>query len=223
MGPTRMRLGKPVIAAIEGHAVAGGLELALWCDLRVAAEDAVLGVFCRRWGVPAHRRRHGPAAAADRRRPGDGPDPHRAAGRRRRGASGSGWSNRVVPPGTARAAGRGAGPRAGRASRRSACARTGSRLLEQEGLTEDEAMARTSCAHGPGRRLGAGALRGRGRASLSSGARQPTTGHRCRGHRHRGRRAGARQTATSGAGPSPVKTCQPRSKLTTASRPSRGG
>lgn len=52
MGPTRMQLEKPVIAAIEGHAVAGGLELALWCDLRVVAEDAVLGVFCRRFGVP---------------------------------------------------------------------------------------------------------------------------------------------------------------------------
>jgi len=52
MGPTRMRLSKPVIAAIEGHAVAGGLELALWCDLRVAARDAVLGVFNRRFGVP---------------------------------------------------------------------------------------------------------------------------------------------------------------------------
>jgi enoyl-CoA hydratase len=52
MGPTRMLLSKPVIAAVEGYAVAGGLELALWCDLRVAARDAVFGVFCRRWGVP---------------------------------------------------------------------------------------------------------------------------------------------------------------------------
>ena len=52
MGPTRMLLSKPVIAAVSGHAVAGGLELALWCDLRVVEEDAVLGVFCRRWGVP---------------------------------------------------------------------------------------------------------------------------------------------------------------------------
>src|SRR5262245_49093249 len=52
MGPTRLRLGKPVIAAISGYAVAGGLELAAWCDIRVADEDAVLGVFCRRFGVP---------------------------------------------------------------------------------------------------------------------------------------------------------------------------
>ena len=52
MGPTRMQLSKPVIAAIEGHAVAGGMELALWCDLRVMAEDAVMGIYCRRFGVP---------------------------------------------------------------------------------------------------------------------------------------------------------------------------
>jgi enoyl-CoA hydratase len=52
MGPTRLRLSKPVIAAVEGHAVAGGMELALWCDLRVMAADAVFGIFCRRFGVP---------------------------------------------------------------------------------------------------------------------------------------------------------------------------
>jgi enoyl-CoA hydratase len=52
MGPSRLALSKPVIAAISGHAVAGGLELALWCDLRIIESDAVLGVFCRRWGVP---------------------------------------------------------------------------------------------------------------------------------------------------------------------------
>lgn len=52
MGPSRMQLSKPVIAAVEGYAVAGGLELALWCDLRVADSSAVFGVFCRRWGVP---------------------------------------------------------------------------------------------------------------------------------------------------------------------------
>lgn len=52
MGPSHLLLGKPVLAAVEGHAVAGGLELALWCDMRIAARDAVFGVYCRRWGVP---------------------------------------------------------------------------------------------------------------------------------------------------------------------------
>jgi enoyl-CoA hydratase len=52
MGPTRMQLSKPVIAAVSGYAVAGGLELAIWCDLRIVEEDAIFGVFCRRWGVP---------------------------------------------------------------------------------------------------------------------------------------------------------------------------
>lgn len=52
MGPTRMLLSKPVIAAINGYAVAGGLELALWCDLRIIEENAIVGVFCRRWGIP---------------------------------------------------------------------------------------------------------------------------------------------------------------------------
>jgi enoyl-CoA hydratase len=100
MGPTRMLLGKPVIAAVEGFAVAGGLELALWCDLRVAAEDATFGVFCRRWGVPLVDggtvrlpRLIGHSRALDMTltgRPVGGPE-----------ALEMGLANRVVPPGQA--------------------------------------------------------------------------------------------------------------------------
>ena len=91
MGPSRMLLSKPVIAAVAGHAVAGGLELALWCDLRVAEEDAVLGVFCRRWGVPLidggtirlpRLIGHGPRARSHPHRP-----PGRAPTKRSRSAS----------------------------------------------------------------------------------------------------------------------------------------
>src|SRR5262249_28778445 len=102
MGPTRMLLPKPVIAAVEGYAVAGGLELAVWCDLRVAARDAVFGVFCRRWGVPLVdggtirlSRLIGPSHALDLILTG-------------RGVSGEeaqriGLANRLVEPGAARA------------------------------------------------------------------------------------------------------------------------
>jgi enoyl-CoA hydratase len=102
MGPTRMALSKPVIAAIEGHAVAGGLELALWCDLRVASETATLGVFCRRFGVPLIDggtvrlpRIVGLGRALDlilTGRPVDAAE-----------ACSMGLVNRVTPPGTARA------------------------------------------------------------------------------------------------------------------------
>lgn len=103
MGPTRLQLSKPVIAAIEGYAVAGGLELAAWADLRIAASDAVLGVFCRRWGVPLIDggtvrlpRLIGTSRALDlilTGRPVCAQE-----------AQSMGLVNRVVPPGTARSA-----------------------------------------------------------------------------------------------------------------------
>lgn len=145
MGPTRLRLSKPVIAAVAGHAVAGGLELALWCDLRVAEEDAVFGVFCRRWGVPLVDggtvrlpRLIGASRAMDMiltGRPVEGPE-----------AYAWGLANRLVPAGTAR---RHAESLAAQlAGVPQECLR-GDRMsaLEQEGLTEDEAM-RNELRHG---------------------------------------------------------------------------
>ena len=139
MGPTRMRLSKPVIAAVAGHAVAGGLELALWCDLRVAEEGAVFGVFCRRWGVPLIDggtvrlpRLIGASRAMDMTLTG------RAVGAEE--ALAIGLANRVVAAGEGRAA-------AEELARQLAgfpqtCMREDRlSLLEQFGLSEEEAMA----------------------------------------------------------------------------------
>ncbi|MEV4373490.1 crotonase/enoyl-CoA hydratase family protein [Nonomuraea sp. NPDC049637] len=145
MGPTRMRLSKPVIAAVAGHAVAGGLELALWCDLRVAEQDAVFGVFCRRWGVPLIDggtvrlpRLVGASRAMDMILTGRAVSAPEARD--------MGLVNRLVPTGTAR---REAEELAARiAAFPQACLR-GDRmsLLEQHGLPEDEAM-RNELRHG---------------------------------------------------------------------------
>jgi enoyl-CoA hydratase len=145
MGPTRLRLSKPVIAAIAGHAVAGGLELALWCDLRVAEQDAVLGVFCRRWGVPLIDggtvrlpRLIGLSRAMDMILTG------RAVGAAE--AERMGLVNRVVPAGQSLAAAQELA--AELAAFPQTCLRE-DRLstLEQEGLPEAEAMA-GELAHG---------------------------------------------------------------------------
>ncbi|WP_049565206.1 crotonase/enoyl-CoA hydratase family protein [Nonomuraea sp. SBT364] len=145
MGPTRLRLSKPVIAAVTGHAVAGGLELALWCDLRVAEEDAVFGVFCRRWGVPLIDggtvrlpRLIGQSRAMDLILTGR---PVTA-----REAYEMGLANRVVPGGTAR---RHAEELAREIARFPQDCLRGDRLsvLEQRGLPEAEAM-RNELRHG---------------------------------------------------------------------------
>ncbi|MUT93317.1 crotonase/enoyl-CoA hydratase family protein [Streptomyces sp. Z38] len=139
MGPTRLRLSKPVIAAVSGHAVAGGLELALWCDLRVAEEDAVFGVFCRRWGVPLIDggtvrlpRLIGTSRAMDMiltGRPVPAPE-----------AYAMGLANRVVPVGRARAEAEELAASLARFPQ--ACLRSDrASVLEQEGLGEEEALA----------------------------------------------------------------------------------
>ncbi|MGW4910709.1 crotonase/enoyl-CoA hydratase family protein [Streptomyces sp. NPDC004270] len=138
MGPTRLRLSKPVIAAIAGHAVAGGLELALWCDLRVAEEDAVFGVFCRRWGVPLIDggtvrlpRLIGTGRAMDlilTGRPVPAPE-----------AYDMGLANRLVPPGRSREAAEELA--ASIAAFPQACLRSDrASVLDQEGLDEPTAM-----------------------------------------------------------------------------------
>jgi enoyl-CoA hydratase len=145
MGPTRMRLSKPVIAAISGYAVAGGLELALWCDLRLAEADATLGVFCRRWGVPLIDggtvrlpRLIGTSRALDLILTG------RPVGAEE--ALGMGLVNRVVPTGLAREAAEALAAEI--AAFPQVCMRH-DRLstLEQHGLDEPTAMA-NELAHG---------------------------------------------------------------------------
>ncbi|MBM7813068.1 enoyl-CoA hydratase [Saccharothrix algeriensis] len=145
MGPTRLRLTKPVIAAVSGHAVAGGLEPALWCDLRVADEGAVFGVHCRRWGVPLVDggtvrlpRLIGRSRAMDLVLTG------RPVGAAE--ALAIGPVNRVVPAGTARAAAE--GPAREIAAFPRTCLREDRlSLLEQEGLDEPAAPA-DEPAHG---------------------------------------------------------------------------
>ncbi len=139
MGPTRMVLSKPVIAAVSGHAVAGGLELALWCDLRVASEDAIFGVFSRRWGVPLIDggtvrlpRLIGQSHALDlilTGRPVDASEALRI-----------GLVNRVVPPGNARQAAEQLAHELARLPQ--TCMREDRlSMLEQGGLPELEALA----------------------------------------------------------------------------------
>jgi enoyl-CoA hydratase len=140
MGPTRMELSKPVIAAVEGYAVAGGLELALWCDLRVMARDATFGVFCRRWGVPLIDggtirlpRLIGHSRALDLILTG------RAVGAEE--ALAIGLANRVVEPGTARDAAVALAAEIGRFPQ--ACMRLDRRSsYEQWSRTEHDALMR---------------------------------------------------------------------------------
>jgi enoyl-CoA hydratase len=165
MGPTRMRLSKPVIAAVSGYAVAGGLELAIWCDLRVAEEDAVFGVFCRRWGVPLIDggtvrlpRLIGFGRALDlilTGRPVDAP-----------AALAMGLVDRVVPTGTAREAAEALAREL--AALPQECLR-GDRhsAYEQAGRTEQEALAREFAA---GSAVLAGAEISDGVARFATGA-----------------------------------------------------
>ncbi len=139
MGLSRLLLSKPVIAAVEGHAVAGGLELALWCDLRVASDTAVFGVFCRRWGVPLIDggtvrlpRLIGASRAMDLVLTGRAVDAAEALA--------IGLANRVVPAGTALAAAQQLASEL--AALPQVCLRSDrASVLGSDGLPHDEAMA----------------------------------------------------------------------------------
>ncbi|WP_194831830.1 crotonase/enoyl-CoA hydratase family protein [Nocardia sp. XZ_19_369] len=165
MGPTRMRLSKPVIAAVSGYAVAGGLELALWCDLRVAEQDSIFGVFCRRWGVPLIDggtlrlpRIIGTGPAMDMvltGRPVDAAEALRI-----------GLANRVVPTGEARSAAEQLA--AELAALPQACLRSDRMsLLEQDGMDEETAL-RNEFRHGM-TALANGALEGAQRFAAGAG------------------------------------------------------
>lgn len=138
LGPTRMMLSKPVIAAVSGYAVAGGLELALWCDLRVAESDSTFGIFCRRWGVPLIDggtvrlpRLIGTSRAMDMILTGRSVDADEAFT--------IGLANRVVPPGDARRAAEELAAQI--AELPQMCLQTDRlSLLEQEGRPHEEAM-----------------------------------------------------------------------------------
>ena len=165
MGPTRMLLRKPVVAAVAGHAVAGGLELALWCDLRVAEESAVFGVFCRRWGVPLVDggtvrlpRLIGQSRAMDLVLTG------RAVSAAE--AYAIGLANRVVPDGRARAAAEELAAQI--AALPQACLR-GDRMsvLEQDGRSLEDAL-RNELRHGQAS-AAAGAVAGAARFAAGSG------------------------------------------------------
>ena len=165
MGPTRMRLGKPVIAAVSGHAVAGGLELALWCDLRIADTTAVFGVFCRRWGVPLIDggtvrlpRLIGQSRAMDMILTGRPVDADEAYA--------IGLANRVVPAGQALAAAVELGHQL--AALPQTCLRQDRlSVLDQHGLSEPDAIA-VELAHGK-RSLATDALPGAARFAAGAG------------------------------------------------------
>ncbi|MEU9148762.1 crotonase/enoyl-CoA hydratase family protein [Streptomyces sp. NPDC048349] len=172
MGVSRMRLSKPVIAAISGHAVAGGLELALWADLRVADESAVFGVFCRRWGVPLIDggtvrlpRLIGTSRAMDMILTGravDAAEAHHI-----------GLANRVVPVGGALAAAEELAAQLARFPQ--TCMRHDRMaVLEQEGLDESAALA-VEFGHGTVS-LAAGAVTGAARFASGAGRHGLGTG-----------------------------------------------